>query len=225
MLTLRDTVALALASTFVTTHVAALPHPKEAHVARAVDATAFTPWEMHPQERTEARYSAESLDAVPTLGHKKAAQVNDDKKGNGPDEKRAINPEGLVPYVPEPPHADRRDTERKPGVSLSERNNYETATDETHNVSAAYMVPIVGLNVDPSQTTEENHNKDTVYVVPSVPVGRRDLDPIQIIEQNRFEKPVHIMPIVGRAADDEASVGSTRTCGPDKTKYYPSRQL
>ena len=113
MLSLRDTVALALASTFITVYVAGLPHPQREHHARAVDVAAFTPWELRPQK------------------------VDDNTKAKALDEKRAVNLEGFVPYMQYPYKDGGNEMHHEPGTPLGERDDYQTVIDETYNVSAA----------------------------------------------------------------------------------------
>lgn len=210
MLTLPNTVALILASSLATVHVAALPRPQEANKPRAVDVEAFTPWEMHPQEPANAQHSVDLLNATPSPAPQKTPQISHDTEAKELSTKRGTNPEGFVPYMHFPSGEGGKGTNgatnpathevgdpEKPGTPLAERDDYQTVVDENRNEEAVNVVPIVG----------GKRGLDIARPVDSVwKDERRDLDPAQIAEENRNERVVNITPIVGERRGLEAAL-------------------
>ena len=143
MLNLRDVISLTLASSFITANVAALPNPLSFHHARAVDVTAFAPWEKHPRPHTPVQSTLESLNATPTPAiPEKQQQINGDTKAEASDKKRAVNPEGWVPYTHYPSQDNTQGSHEKRDLPISERDDYQTVVDEQTQVSHSNIILI-----------------------------------------------------------------------------------
>lgn len=138
MVILRNTITLIFTLALASIHSAALPHSHGAYQQRAVDVAAFTPYGKHPKPAAETQPSVNSSDATqtpgPTLeaGDKESSGINRDGMG-----KRAVNPEGYIPYLHVNSKSKGETTKRedKSQAQIFDENRHERLVD---------VVPIVG---------------------------------------------------------------------------------